>query len=111
MKKTIAAVAFSFVSGSPMAQGYAEHDGVKLFTQEPCTRVFEKMEAEPDIVEIGPEAFGAALGEMGMTWGFILGFDTARGSLHEGEKTTLMRLREECAAAPEKTAFEILESF
>ena len=111
MKKAIAAIVFSFVSGSAMAQGYAEHGGVKLFTQEPCTRVFEKMEAEPDIVEIGPEAFGAALGDMGMAWGFILGYDAARGGLHEGDKSTLARLREECAAAPEKTAFEILESF
>mgnify|MGYP005864495513 CR=1 FL=1 len=110
MKKTLIVAAFTCFAGAAFAQGYSDHDGVKSFTQEPCAGVFDTLEAEPDIMN-GPEAFGAALGEMGMTWGFILGYDTARGGLHEGDKTTLARLREECEAAPEKTAFEILESF
>ena len=110
MKKTIAAVAFSCISGSAMAQGYASHQHVQAFTNEPCSTVTSFFEME------GPEESGMEAQMMfqlmqGVYFGFILGYDTARGGLQEGDKSTLARLREECAVAPEKTAFEILESF
>ena len=112
MKNTLTAIAFVCIAGPSFAQGYAEHDGVRNFTEKPCTQIFEILEGEePDIVSVGVNGMVDWMANYGMTWGFILGYDTARGGLHEGDKTTLSRLRVACEASPEKTAFEILESF
>jgi len=112
MQKILAAAAFSFIGAPSFAEGYAEHDAVLMFTEGPCTKVMELLDGdEPDPIAVGLEGMINYFASYGMTWGFILGYDTARGGLHEGDKSTLVRLREDCAAAPEKTAFEILESF
>lgn len=102
----------AFAAAPSLAGDYSSHRGVTLFTQEPCAEVFQFLDGEePDVLVVGLEGLASHLAQYAMAWGFILGYDAARGGLHEGEKTTLMRLRDECEAAPERTAFEILESF
>ena len=110
MKNLIAVSAIACISAPAFAQGYADHQHVQTFVSEPCSAVMSFFEAE------GPEESGMEAQIMfqlmqGVYFGFILGYDTARGGLHEGDQSTLARLHEECASAPDKTAFEILESF
>lgn len=112
MRIFYAATVAVFMAVPSFAGDYSGHHGVTLFTQERCTAVIEILDGdEPDLLMVGVEGLGSYLAAHGMAWGFILGYDTARGGLHDGEKTTLMRLREECAATPDRTAFDILESF
>ena len=112
MRSFCAAISIAFIAAPSLAGDYSGHHGVTLFTQEPCTAVIEILDGdEPDLLMVGVEGLGSYLAAHGMAWGFILGYDTARGGLHDGEKTTLMRLREECATTPDRTAFDILETF
>ena len=112
MHKILFAATVACAAWPAIAQDYADHDGVQMFTAAPCASVIEILETDaPDPAMVGLQGVVEHFAGQSMAWGFILGYDTARGGLHEGDKSTLARLREECAAAPEKTAFEILESF
>lgn len=89
------------LSASPAVADYSTHDGVTIFTEQPCTRIIEVLDStEIDVLPI-----------VGMTWGFILGYDSAAGGLQGNEETTLIRLRKACEESPETPAAEILESF
>ena len=112
MNRTFAAAVSACIAAPAFAEGYAEHDAVRMFTESPCAEVMELLDGdEPDPIAVGLEGMIAYFASYGMAWGFILGYDTARGGLHQGDETTLMRLREACEASPEQTAFEILEGF
>lgn len=104
MKHAIA-VAAVIALGAPIPApaSYSEHEGVTLFTERPCT------EAIAVIDDPGKDI--PSLARMGAAWGWLLGYDTARGGLHSEGKTTLQRLRIACAAEPTATALEILERF
>jgi len=99
----IAMIAVLFVVGTQAGADYSTHDGVTLFTKQPCKDVIAAID--------NPENTLAALAAMGMAWGFLLGYDTARGGLEGNEESTLIRLRRACAESPGKTAIEILEGF
>jgi hypothetical protein len=112
MRVVLIAIVAGFIATPSLAEDYASHEGVTLFTQKPCQDVLTLLDGDgPDISAVGLQGVVEFMAFNGMAWGFILGYDTARGGLHIGEQTTLMRLREACASAPDKTAFEILEQF
>lgn len=99
--RTIIAAAL-FLPTIAAADGYADHKGVTPWRDQPCTVVIGAIDA------------GAALAAMpaqAVTWGFLLGYDTANGGLHGNEETTLVRLRKACAASPETPALTLLEGF
>lgn len=89
------------LTATPALADYSGHQGVTIFTEQPCSRVLEVLDSN----EL------AEMPIIGMTWGFILGFDTAAGGLQGDEETTLARLRKACAENPKTPAGAILESF
>ena len=116
------AAALLLILASPAASdGYAAHNGVTLFTENLCSDVIALIDSDgPDAPdELGMvvdglrsyvEDLSAHMAQKGMAWGFILGYDTAKGGLHTTDQTTLERLRETCDATPERTAMDILQS-
>jgi hypothetical protein len=52
------------------------------------------------------------IGSMGMAFGYLLGFQAAKGGDLSGESETLLqRIKADCAAQPDATALELLESY
>ena len=112
----------ALLCGPASAAGYDDHRGVLLFTEAPCTAVLEAIDATPPDWPSDTQQFfygtapywdemGRIFAAQGMTWGFILGYDTAMGGLHADGETTLERLRLACEAAPDETAKSILDGF
>lgn len=97
------ATALTVLSAPALADGYAEHDGVILWTDRPCTEAVGSIDAAPNTL--------ADVAAAGMAWGFLLGYDTARGGLQGDEETTLTRLRKACAQSPETPAIDLLSGF
>lgn len=99
---TVATVALLISSGACAAQGYVDHKAVKTYRDRPCTEV---------VGTIDGQATFDGIGTQGMLWGFLLGYDQAKGGLQGSEETTLIRLRKACAADPSASALSLLESF
>lgn len=77
----------------------------------PCSEVVSRIDS-PDMGDMSPKAMLKGAGEMAMAFGYLLGFEAAQGRDLNGEsKTLLVRLREDCAASPDQTALEILQSY
>lgn len=93
------AVAILLALAAP-AHAYEDRETVQLFTAKPCAAAVAAIDA-PDTT-----VMGAA--EMAAAWGFLLGVDTMLGGLSTATATTLQRLRTDCAAAPERSALDIL---
>lgn len=112
------AIAVAFAATPAIAE-YSGHPGVTRFTEAPCAKVIEILDTLPsapkdiDFESVLPELERITLetATVGMTWGFILGFDTAQGGLQGSDETTLIRLRKACADAPETPAADLLRSF
>lgn len=88
---------------TPAAADYSTHPGVAIFTEKPCTAAVAGIDYQGENIR--------ALVETGMTWGFLLGFDTAHGGLSGDHETTLKRLRIACAESPDTPAIDLLNSF
>lgn len=117
----------ALVAGPAFAEGYSEHKGVTLFTKDVCGAAVAAIDADPEPGEISEadvalyglvgsvekslEPLWPSLSKKGMAWGFLLGYDTAQGGLHTESQTTLERFRDACAANPNRTGLEILQSF
>lgn len=106
---------------SALSSDYSEHRGVVIFTEAPCVDVIEALDAdvapEMDEAEILLHGYAPYFGQMaglmskqGMAWGFILGYDAAKGGLHADGATTLQRLRTACAESPGTPAKELLDA-
>lgn len=117
-------LALAFAAGiaaGPALADYSDHHGVTIFTDEKCGAVMNAIDgeapkpSETDLALTGVmgavEKFTEWMATYGMTWGFILGFDTAHGGLEGSEETTLIRLRKACAETPDATAIELLRGF
>lgn len=112
-------LAFLAALATPAAADYSDHEGVTRFTQMPCKDVIEILDNTPeppaditlDTVYPTLQRITEGTAVLGMTWGFILGFDTARDGLQGDEQTTLIRLRKACTAAPDTPAADLLKSF
>ena len=96
------AIIAALITG-PAFAGYAEHPGVTLFTEKPCTAAVAAIDYDGNAMP--------ALAEKGMAWGFLLGFDTAAGGISGDNETTLVRLRSACADSPDTPAIKLLEGF
>ena len=92
------------------AQGYGERGVVAAFRDRPCGEVIEVIYLREAAGLTLGETFGVQ-GTKNLYLGFVVGFDAAHGGLHTGAETTLVRLREACAARPEATALSLLEGF
>lgn len=101
----------ALLAGPAFGQSYEDHERLVIFTQEPCGAVIAAVDGDGFDLNAGMEEITEMVAAMGATWGIILGYDTAKGGLHSENQTTLERLRDECAANPEKTAQEILDGF
>lgn len=99
---------------------YAGHKGVLLFTEAPCGAVIDAIDlptpeypSDTEVFFYGTKPHFQRMGDRqaitGMAWGFILGYDTAKGGLHDDKKSTLERLREACEAEPQTPAVKLLD--
>lgn len=101
------------------ADGYGRHATVELFTKAPCLEVIALLDGDGPAFPDNPtpeeqtaywREVGTWSGRIGPAWGFILGFDAAKGGLQgEDGSTTLERLREECSHRPDLPAIIHLE--
>jgi hypothetical protein len=96
------AIVFTLTATSALAD-YSTHKSVTPFIENPCTEVLAAIDT--------PETTIEAIAQMSMAWGFILGYDAASGGLHDGEQTTLVRLREACANNPETPITVLMDGF
>lgn len=83
--------------------GIQNHDVQKRFLQEPCSAVIGAIDTP------APGAIG--VGEMAMTFGFLMGFEALHPGIRGDHETILMRLRTDCANQPEKTAMALLMGY
>ena len=80
------------------------HMMTAAFAELPCTETLDHIE--------NPAMTPEGIGNMGMAFGYLLGFQAANGGDLSGEReTVLQRILADCAAAPEMTALEILETY
>lgn len=100
--------------------GYDQNKNVLLFTEAPCTAVLEAIDLEMPEFPSNTEVFfygtkphfqrmGQTAAIVGVSWGFLLGYDAARGGLNTDKQTTLEILRDECGKTPQETAISILD--
>jgi len=120
MSGCFAILAFILYNFIALSESYADHQGVTLFTKQPCGGVISAIDWDPPALQSDPvdlmlcgvvghlEEISEDMAKMGMAWGFILGFDTLKGGLHSQSQTTLQQLCKTCAAEPNRTAFGIL---
>jgi len=112
-----AAVAIATVIAAPAtAAGYYDNPIVAAFRDQPCGTIIAAID-NPKATKPGDNLDGAinraadGLARMTAYFGFIVGFDTAKGGLQGDDETTLVRLRKACAADPKATALELLNGF
>lgn len=112
------AAAFVIAASPALGAGYSGHNGVRLFTEYPCTAAIQAIEAEFDIEDqIAVLGISAAMDELashvarqGMAWGFVIGYDTALGGLAKNDETTFARFKASCGESPDATGFDVLQS-
>lgn len=95
---------------SAWAQGYADSAVIAAFRDRPCSEVIEVIYLEGTDGLSLQETIGRA-GTRNLYLGVVVGFDAAHGGLEGEASTTLVRLRDACAADPEATAMALLEGF
>lgn len=106
-----AAILSLAITSPAIAGGYDANPVYLAFAKGPCSEVIGAID-DPDMtaaINKGPQAMAEVLAMQAGFFGFIVGFDAASGGLHDGDTTTLSRLREACASDPFATALSILE--
>lgn len=83
--------------------GTQNHPVQARFVTAPCAEVIAAIDA--------PAPGPTGLGEMAMTFGFLMGVEVMTPGIRGPYETVLMRLRSDCAASPEKTAMELLRAY
>lgn len=101
--RTIIISAFALATGPAMAERYGDHHGVTIFTERPCGDALAALDGDT------ARPITERLAAQGMAWGFILGYDTARGGLGRGGQTTLELFRTACEQSPRATGQAILD--
>ena len=96
--------------GAAWAQGYDGNPAVLAFRDRPCAEVLEVIYVREAAGLTLQETMGL-ISQKNLYMGFIMGFDIAQDGLRGEADSTLARLREACAGAPEATALELLEGF
>lgn len=101
--RTIIIGAFALAAGPSMAEGYGDHHGVTIFTERPCGDALAALDGDT------ARPITERLAAQGMAWGFLLGYDTARGGLDRDGQTTLELFRAACQRSPRLTGKAILD--
>lgn len=112
----------AMLPSTALTESYEAHKGVLIFTEAPCGAVIEALDAVVPPPPTDTERFfygttpwfeyvGHIHAMQGMAWGFMLGYDTARGGLNTDEQSTLERFRDACAKSPDMTGRAVLDAF
>lgn len=96
-------------AGSASAAGYEDNPILQAFRDAPCSKVIDAVD-KPDVSGTAKDVITALSSQAGF-FGFIVGYDTAKGGVRGREETALARLRKACATDPEASALELLEGF
>lgn len=87
------------------------HEMQDNFANKRCGDVLALIDS-PDSGDKSVKALVLGAGAMAMAFGYLLGFEAASGrELKGGSATLLTRLRNDCAASPDKTALDLLSSY
>ncbi|WP_419408846.1 hypothetical protein [Primorskyibacter sp. 2E107] len=86
-----------------MVPGIQNHAVQVRFIHEPCAAVIAAIDTPP------PGVIG--VGEMAMTFGFLMGIEARNPGIRSSHETILIRLREDCAAMPDQTAMQMIEVY
>jgi hypothetical protein len=76
------------------------HEVQKRFLEEPCQAVIDTIDNPIESV--------VGIGEMAMTFGFLMGVEALNPGIRGESETILMRLRHDCRLYPNKTAMTLL---
>lgn len=106
-----AALAVQLASPAATAGSYANNPSRNLFDKEPCTTVLKALDGKLTLAHNDPlYQIAGSTGVIGLAWGYILGFDAAKGGLWKGQTTTLERFTAACKSNPSLTGSQILNS-
>jgi len=73
------------------------------FATQNCGAVIDAIDSPPATPE--------GVGTMAMTFGFLMGVEMANPGIRGDAETILMRLRDDCAASPQATAWSLLTGY
>lgn len=94
-----------------IAAPVSAHEMQDKFANNKCGDVLALID-NPERGDKSVEALVTSAGAMAMAFGYMLGFEAATGRDLSGNAATLLtRLREDCAASPERTALELLSGY
>lgn len=80
------------------------HMMTRAFAERPCGETLDYIE--------NPTPTPEGIGNMGMAFGYLLGFQAAKGwDLSDESDTILQRLVADCASSPDQTALALLERY
>ena len=104
MKRLTLAATLTLISNPIYAlEDIQNHFAQQAFTDFPCARVITLI----DYDGFEPEGLIA----MSMTFGVLLGFELANPGIKGDAETILTRLRNDCASNPDRTAYDLLQSY
>jgi hypothetical protein len=86
------------------SDGYSQHPARVAFDKGPCSEIMGVIDAPAKTKTME----GVALS--GLYFGFLVGFDAAKGGMGTSAETTLQRFRESCGKTPNETGTNILNS-
>jgi hypothetical protein len=76
----------------------------QAFAERPCGETLDYIE--------NPAPTPEGIGNMGMAFGYLLGFQAANGGDLSGDSNTILqRIVADCAASPDLTALDLLERY
>ncbi|PYG33105.1 hypothetical protein [Pelagimonas varians] len=111
LKITIASIAILANSATAETpQNIQNHEVQKAYFSAPCIHVVATLDAPSDYGADLETATRVLTNKM-ITWGHLLGFESAHPGIRGEHETILKRLRAECAKAPQKTSMELLNRF
>ena len=91
----------AFIAGPALAE---PHMMTEAFAERPCAETLDYIE--------NPAMSPEGIGNMGMAFGYLLGFQAANGGDLSGESDTILqRVMTDCTNRPEATALQLLQSY
>ncbi|WP_306131024.1 hypothetical protein [Roseovarius sp. MMSF_3350] len=110
-KHSIAAIAALLIASTAQASGDIQnHEVQRIYLEEPCSEVIRILDSQPDLSD-GMDNMINELAIQGMTWGHLLGVETANPGIRGTHETILQRLRADCAADDNRTAMQFLMEY
>lgn len=109
----IALIATATAALSGPLDGTQNHAVQQRFIEEPCSAVIAAINpTEPaDNSEDVGEGMLIAMGEMAMTFGFLMGFEAVHPNIRGDFETVLQRLTSDCEKDSSRTAWHMLQGY